>query len=228
MAVVPQDGTKEDFSLRIIHIYLDVSSCRGGGIGRREGLKILWDIHLVRVQVPPSAPLLYLLMKDILVLLTGGTIDSHRDEKTGNIIPLPESAIPNYSKKLKLYTQLEFIEICMKDSRDINLKDLQKMIQIIEKDEYSKILVTHGTYTMSDTARYLQKNVKGTDKTIVLTGSMTPLNERYSDADFNLGYALSQLSVLSPGIFVCMNGKTFLADAVEKDVSAERFVAQHH
>ena len=38
-------------------VLLHPISSRDGGIGRHEGLKILWPVMAVRVQVPPAVPI---------------------------------------------------------------------------------------------------------------------------------------------------------------------------
>ena len=112
----------------------------------------------------------------------------------------------------------------MKDSRDIAQKDLNAIVKCIEKTRAKRIVITHGTYTMPDTARYLKHKLKLQDKTIVFTASMIPLaGFTPSDAPFNLGYAFSQVKILEPGIYVCMNGRTFSGDNVRKVLAEGKF-----
>lgn len=112
----------------------------------------------------------------------------------------------------------------MKDSRDIGLQDRKKMLQAIEKSQCKKILLTHGTYTMPDTARFLHQHLRRRDQTIILTGSMIPLmGFSPSDAGFSLGFALAKIQQLPPGIYVSMNGRAFTSDEVKKNVRKGRF-----
>jgi L-asparaginase len=82
------------------------------------------------------------------------------------------------------------------------------------------ILYTHGTDTMTETAARLADLQ---DKVIVFTGSMLPARFRQSDALFNLGCAVGALQVLSPGIYIAMNGQVFPAAVVKKNRAQSRF-----
>ena len=112
----------------------------------------------------------------------------------------------------------------MKDSRELTPEDVKSVCKATEESDCTKIIITHGTYTMTDTARYLKANLKRTDQTIVLTGSMTPLRGyEFTDASFNLGFAVSQVQVLTNGVYLCMNAQTFTAEEVSKDLSQGKF-----
>jgi L-asparaginase len=132
----------------------------------------------------------------IHLIMTGGTIDSHYDANKDTVVPNKKSILPDYVKGLKLYEKTEFTEICMKDSRNLTQKDLKNILSAVQKNHSKKIIITHGTYTMPDTARYLKHNLKRNDKTIIFTGSMLPLSFTNSDAPFNLGYSIAKLDEL--------------------------------
>ena len=94
----------------------------------------------------------------------------------------------------------------------------------IEDSQFHHILITHGTYTMPDTARFIKGRLKRNDQTIVLTGSMTPLKGfEFTDAPFNLGYAIGQVVTQPSGIYLCMNGQTFTPEEVAKNITEGRF-----
>lgn len=114
-------------------------------------------------------------MEKIHFIVTGGTIDSYYDAMQDTAIPRENSIIPKYLKYLKLDTRCVFTEICMKDSRTLDQKDRAKILKTVEKSKYEKVIITHGTYTLPDTARFLEHNLKRKDLTIILTGSMVPL-----------------------------------------------------
>ncbi len=140
------------------------------------------------------------------------------------VVPHKKSVIPEYISSLKLYNITKFTQVCMKDSRQLTRKDRENILKTIKKSPCSKIIVTHGTYTMPDTARFLKANLKRRDQTIILTGSMIPISGFvFSDAPFNLGYALAQLGTLKPGVYVCMNGRSFAAGEVLKSLHEGRF-----
>jgi L-asparaginase len=83
------------------------------------------------------------------------------------------------------------------------------------KSPEKKIIITHGTDTMAETAQLLSKKIK--DKTVVLTGAMIPYKFGSSDGLFNLGSALAFVQSLPPGVFIAMNGRCFLAGNVRKN-----------
>lgn len=159
-------------------------------------------------------------------VITGGTIDSYYDGTKDTVVPGEESVIPEFVQSLKLYHEVKFTTICMKDSRDLSREDQQNILKAVEESESDKILITHGTYTMPDTARFLKANLKRTDQTIILTASMIPIKGfSPSDGPFNLGYAVAKLEQLEPGIYVAINGKVFSPEEVLKIVSEGRFAS---
>lgn len=158
--------------------------------------------------------------------MTGGTIDSHWVGKQDTVITNSASVLPEYFSNLIVYADVEFTEVCMKDSRELTQDDMQVLCSSIEKSANTKILITHGTYTMPDTARYLSANLKRNDQTIMLTGSMVPLDGFHalsSDAGFNLGYAFARVQDYDPGIYLVMNGRVFLPDEVAKNIKEGKF-----
>jgi len=143
----------------------------------------------------------------ILVILTGGRIDSIWDGGVDEIIVSKHSVIPEYLEKLKI-EGLEYKEVCMKDSRALTSADRGQIVELIKQSSVDKILITHGTHTWEDTVDYLKKHLGTIDKTIVLTGSSIPLKDfAFSDAPFNLGYALAKVEELPAGIYFCVNKK---------------------
>ena len=157
-------------------------------------------------------------------ILTGGTIDSHFDHTKDSVVIGEKSGIEEFVAKLKLHSKTVFDIAVLKDSRDIRHKDRQKILELVKNSPHKKILITHGTYTMPDTGQYLMEQLGKTDKTIILTGSMVPLKGfDFSDAGFNLGYAIAEVQELKPGVYICMNGKVFDPMKVDKDRIAGRF-----
>jgi L-asparaginase len=160
----------------------------------------------------------------IEIILTGGTIDSTWDGIADTATVNAHSVIPNYFKKLIIYPRIKFNEICMKDSRALNQKDIKNVLKAVEKSEAKQIIITHGTYTMPDTAKFIEANIVRKDQTIIFTGSMIPLEGFYpTDASFNLGYALSKVQELSVGVYLCMNGDTFTPQEVAKNLGEGKF-----
>ncbi len=157
-------------------------------------------------------------------IITGGTIDSVYDGIKDTVVPYKKSVLPDYLKSLKLYADLKFSQVCMKDSREITKADLKKILRTVEKSPCSKIIITHGTYTMPDTARYLAANLQRRDQTIVFTGAFIPLEGILgSDAPFNLGFAIAKVQDLKPGFYVCMHAGVFSPSEVVKTLYEGRF-----
>ena len=162
--------------------------------------------------------------KKIHIIITGGTMDSYYDGTKDTVVPNNHSVIPQYIKSLKLYDFVKFSEVCMKDSRNLTQLDVKKISQTVDKSTINKIIIIHGTYTMPDTGRYLQENLKKKDKTIIITGSMIPLvGFSPSDAGFNIGFSMASLHNLPAGVYVCMNGRVFSPGEVLKTMSEGRF-----
>lgn len=156
--------------------------------------------------------------------MTGGTIDSSWNGIKDTAVVNNHSIIPKYFKKLIVYPNIGFNEVCMKDSREMNSRDLKKILSVLKKSKSKRFLITHGTYTMPDTAKFLEANLDRKDQTVVFTGSMVPLEGVYpTDAGFNLGYAISKVQELKPGFYICMNGDTFTPQEVVKNLGEGRF-----
>lgn len=150
-------------------------------------------------------------------IITGGTIDSYYDGSKDTAVPNKKSVIPQYIGSLKLDHKHSFSTVCLKDSRDLTRDDLHNILQTIEDSPSQKVIITHGTYTMTDTARFLEANLKDNDRTIILTGSFIPINGfTFSDGPFQLGYSLAKIEELGKGVFICMNGKVLSANEAMK------------
>ena len=114
-------------------------------------------------------------------------------------------------------------QLMRKDSLELTDADRQAIHDAVAASDADKILVTHGTDTMVDTARVLADIAC---KTIVLTGAMQPATLRNSDAEFNVGFALAATQTLPPGVYIAMNGEVFDPAETRKDRSAHRFIRQ--
>jgi L-asparaginase len=159
-------------------------------------------------------------------IITGGTIDSFYNGVKDTVEPALHSSIPEFIRSLKLHEDTVFTEVCMKDSRALNQQDMNKIASEIKKSPHKKFIITHGTYSMPDTAKFIKTNIDIKDKTIIFTGSMIPLmGFSPSDAPFNLGYSIAKVQELEPGIYVCMNGKIFSPEEVVKLLYEGKFVS---
>ncbi len=155
-------------------------------------------------------------MQKTTFIFTGGTIDSYYDVDQCTPVPHPASIIPSYVEKrlfLDRDIRFEYIQLCSKDSRDISDIDRREIVQLLEKGQSNRYIITHGTYTLFETARFIQKQLPCVDKKIILTGSMIPLDGYYhSDGHSNLGFALGLIEEVKDGVWVCIKGKCYSPD----------------
>ena len=114
----------------------------------------------------------------------------------------------------------EVQSLLRKDSLEMTAGDRALVRHAVEASEQTQIVITHGTDTMLATARALGE-IPG--KTIVLTGSMQPARLRFTDAIFNIGFALAAVQLLPPGVYIGMNGRVFNPWRSKKNVAMNRF-----
>lgn len=163
--------------------------------------------------------------KDLVHFITmGGTIDSGWSGLEDAIVVSRESNIPAYFARFPLLSETIFTQVCAKDSRAITEEDLKKLVETVEKSPTQMIIITHGTFTMPDTANFLRKNLKRKDQTVVLTGSTTPLKGfEMTEAPLNLGYAISQAQYLKPDVYIAMKGKAFTSEDLDEAIKKGKF-----
>ncbi len=155
----------------------------------------------------------------IKIFTTGGTIDKiYFDAKSSFEVGAPQ--IGHLLDDANVVFEYEVRPIMQKDSLDLTDEDRALIVETIMGDACDKVLITHGTDTMVDTARALG-DVGG--KTIVLVGSMQPARFRVTDAIFNIGYAIAALQLLPAGVYVAMNGQIFDPLKTRKNVDENRF-----
>lgn len=150
----------------------------------------------------------------IKILITGGTFDKEYNELTGHLF-FKHTHLPEMLNLGRSILDVKFETLMMMDSLDMTEEHRSIIASHCINSEEKKIVITHGTDTMPETAEYLASKI--TDKTIVLTGAMIPYKFGSSDGLFNLGSALSFVQILPPGVYIAMNGKYFLAGKVRKN-----------
>ena len=151
---------------------------------------------------------------DIRILITGGTFDKEYDELTGSLY-FKETHIQEMLNLGRCRLDVTVRTVMMVDSLEMTDADRQLILETCRKAPEERIVITHGTDTMAETARLLGLAVK--DKTVVLTGAMIPYAFGSSDGLFNLGSALSFVQALPHGVYVSMNGRCFPWDDVRKN-----------
>ena len=156
----------------------------------------------------------------ICIFVTGGTFDKTYDEINGRL-SFGETHLPEMLRLGRSRVEVSVSTLMMKDSLDMTDADRQVIVRACADCGGARIVITHGTDTMVETAAALAKGVSG--KTIVLTGAMVPYAFGSSDGLFNLGSALSFAEVLPPGVYVAMNGQHFRWDKVRKNRNTGAF-----
>jgi L-asparaginase len=158
----------------------------------------------------------------ILFLQAGGTIDKDYPRTVkGYGFEITGPSVMRILKKIRPSFSFDVKPILKKDSQDITPFDLKKIIDFCRKAKEDKIIITHGTDTIIETAKQLSvlKN-----KTIILTGAFLPEKFKDSDAEFNVGVAIGAISSVPRGAYVAMNGMVFSFDKVKRDPKTGRFI----
>lgn len=150
----------------------------------------------------------------IRILVTGGTFDKQYNEHTGQLF-FKDTHLGEMLRRGRSRVVVTVRTVMMVDSLEMSPADRALIVQNCLQSPEDRIVITHGTDTMTDTAAAIAREVTG--KTIVLTGAMIPWAFGSSDGLFNLGSALSFVQVLPPGVYIAMNGKWFPWDRVRKN-----------
>ena len=153
----------------------------------------------------------------IRIVVTGGTFDKTYDEINGRL-SFGSTHLPEMLRLGRSRVETTIQTLMMIDSLDMTDADRTLIVDQCRQVDETRIVVTHGTDTMVETAAALADAMPAeAGKTIVLTGAMIPYAFGSSDGLFNLGSALSFVQVLPPGVYVAMNGRYFAWDAVRKN-----------
>ncbi len=152
----------------------------------------------------------------IRILVTGGTFDKDYDELTGALF-FRDTHLQEMLRLGRSKLDVEVQTVCMIDSLEMDFEHRAQVLEACRDSPEGRILVTHGTDTMVETAAVLAQGLAVADKTVVLTGAMVPFAFGSSDGLFNLGSALSFAQILPPGVYIAMNGRCFAWHNVRKN-----------
>jgi L-asparaginase len=152
----------------------------------------------------------------IRIFVTGGTFDKEYNELTGALF-FKDTHLPEMLRLGRSRIDLSISTLLMIDSLEMTAADRGRIVDECTRAEETRILITHGTDTMVETAAALAAAPTSAGKTIVLTGAMIPYAFGSSDGLFNLGSALSFVQALAPGVYIAMNGRCFDWDRVRKN-----------
>ena len=155
----------------------------------------------------------------ILIIQTGGTIDKiYPKSINGGGVEIGDAAVHRILSNKELSVDYRIISACKKDSTQLNENDRKNILNICQKSSEEQIIITHGTDTILDTAKFLSIIE---NKTIVLTGSFLPHAFKNSDAEFNIGMAISAVQTLNSGIYVSLNGIIASHNELQRDNSGK-------
>lgn len=159
----------------------------------------------------------------ITFIQTGGTIDKDYPRTTkGYAFEIAEPAVKRVLEKLNPAFEFEIISVLKKDSMEITKGDRQEIYDTCTALDCQKIIITHGTDTMIETAEKLS-GIKG--KTIVITGAMKPERFSNSDAPINIGVAIGAVNVLAEGVYLAMHGRVHPWNSVTRDMTSGQFLS---
>jgi len=160
----------------------------------------------------------------IRLLITGGTFDKEYDEIHGKLY-FKDTHLNEMLRLGRCRADVKVRTLMMVDSLEMTDGDRHLILENCRRAHEERIVITHGTDTMEDTARLLGEGLK--DKTVVLTGAMVPYAFHSSDGLFNLGSAISLAQCLPHGVYIAMNGRFFTWDNVKKNRSLGVFEPIH-
>jgi len=150
----------------------------------------------------------------IKIFITGGTFDKEYNELGGTLF-FKDTHLPEMLSLGRSRLNVDIETLMMIDSLDMSEHDREIIAEHCQNDSDNKIVITHGTDTMVETAKVIATKVK--NKTIILTGAMVPYKFGSSDGLFNLGSALAFAQTLPLGVYIAMNGRYFKWDHVRKN-----------
>ncbi len=163
--------------------------------------------------------------RPVRILVTGGTLDKAHDPltETFGFEAAAASHLPQILAEARTEAAVE--TLFLKDSAEFEDADREAIAEAALSAEETALVITHGTSTMGETARFLASRIAeaAREKTVVLTGAMRPFSFGASDASFNLGGAVIAAQILGPGVFAVMNGRVFPADELRKNEALGRF-----
>lgn len=153
-------------------------------------------------------------MSTVRIFVTGGTFDKEYNELNGQLF-FKDTHIQEILNLGRCKTELSIRTLMLVDSLEMSDSDRSIIVENCKSTPETRIVITHGTDTMTETARVLASEIN--NKTIVITGAMIPYKFGSSDGLFNLGSALAFAQTLPQGVYIAMNGKYFEWNNVRKN-----------
>ena len=158
---------------------------------------------------------------NILFVQTGGTIDkAYPKSNKGYAFEIHDAAFNRILSRGQVDFEYESLCLFRKDSTELTAEDRIQLKKKIEESSFNRIVITHGSDTMIETAQFVAERCQ---KTIVFTAAFLPEAFRDSDADFNLGMAVAVVQVNEPGVYIVMNGQVFVPSNCKKNEENGKF-----
>ena len=159
-------------------------------------------------------------MSKIIFIQTGGTIDKdYPRDKKGWAFEIGSPAVSRILKILNPSFKSEVIEVLKKDSLELDSIDRRKIEKAVKNNEINKVIITHGTDTMIETASFLAKSIEG--KVVIITGAMKPERFKDSDALINVGVSIGAVQTLENGVYICMHGVVKKWNEIQRDLNGK-------
>lgn len=150
----------------------------------------------------------------IAIILTGGSFDKEYDA-LDRAFTIGNGAVARILNYVKPNVEVEIIPMFQKVSVDISEEDKTLIKETIEKSETDKIIIIYGTDAMTDIG---EKLATISNKTIIITGALKSQLIKDTDADFNLGFAISSVQLAGHGVYVAMSGRLYNWNECHKDM----------
>ena len=158
---------------------------------------------------------------ELLFLTTGGTIDKIYFDANSEF-QIGDSLISQLMAESHSEIDFSVQSLMRKDSLDMDDADRQQVAEAVREAKSEKIIITHGTDTMVETAKAIGDTG---NKVVVFTGALQPARLRVSDAPFNIGFAVASVQLLPPGAYVAMSSRIFDPHNCRKNYGEQRFEA---
>lgn len=159
--------------------------------------------------------------EQIAILAMGGTID--KLYTLAGELQIGPPAATRILETVVTTTPIHIESIIAKDSLDLTSADREVLLERICRLPVDRIVITHGTDTMTSTAEHLQERDLH-NKTIVVTGALQPAAMSFTDAHFNLGFAIAAARTSPPGVYIAMGARILPARRAVKNPGTGEFV----
>ena len=159
----------------------------------------------------------------IRIVVTGGTLDKVHDPISESLTFADCSHVPDMLTDCRA-DDIVVEKLMMIDSLEMTEVNQQGVAEAIKRAAEKRIVITHGTSRMAETAEFLSKIADDfADKVIVITGAMKPYSFFPSEPSFNLGGAVVAARTVPAGIYIVMNGRLFTSGNVKKNIQTGVF-----